>query len=155
MNEDQFLALFRDCESAFKLEYQTEPVPGELDLFRAWQDGNPPQPRDWKPWQDWLDHCRHLGGKIIRVRLIDDPPTPYQEFLKCAVPYHREAGDDIRYMPRDLAVILDIAPANWWLFDSDRLVTMNMDATGMALVTDPGTVKEHCAWRDLALSRAN
>ena len=155
VSEDRFLALFRDCESAFKLEYQTDPVPGEMEVFRAWQEGRPRLPEGFRPWQDWLSYIRSVGRKVVRVRLVDEPPTPYQEFLTWAVPYHREAGEDIRTMPRGLAVILGITPANWWLFDSDRVVTMNMDATGMTLVTGQETVKTHCAWRDLALSRAD
>lgn len=150
VSEERFLGMFPACEIAFRLEWQPDPMPRELDAFRAWQDGHPLLPSQWAAWGGWLDFTRELGGKVTRVRLVDDPPTPYQQWGMWAVPYHRGAGDDIRCMPRSLAETLGIVAGNWWLFDSERLVTMN--GTSKTLVTDPETLIIHRAWRDLALS---
>jgi hypothetical protein len=149
VSEERFLGMFRSCGAAFRLEWQPDPMPDELDAFRAWKDGTPLLPSQWAMWADWLAFTRALGGKITRVRLIDDPPTPYQQWGMWAVPYHRDAGDDIRCMPRSQAENLGIVAGNWWLFDGE-LVTMN--GTSKTMVTDTETVIVHRAWRDLALS---
>jgi hypothetical protein len=152
IGEDQFLGMFRTCRAAFRLEHQRDPLPEEQNAFTCYQVGNPLLPSQWQPWGDWLKFTRHLGGKIIRVRLVDEPPTPYQQWAMWATPYHRDAGDDIRYMRRRLAENLGIVATNWWLFDAEHLVTM--DGTSKMLVTDAEVLIIHRAWRDLALSQA-
>ena len=149
MDEEQFLGMFGSCAAAFRLEWQTDPVPDEEAAFTYWLAGNPLLPSQWPMWADWLDFTRSLGGKITRVRLIDDPPTPYQEWGMWAIPYHREAGDDIRCMAHSLAEVLGIPPGNWWMFDN-QLVTMK--GTSKTLVTDTEVIAVHLAWKERALS---
>lgn len=153
ISDERFLGMFRDCQATFRLEWQPDPMPDELDAFRAWQEGNPLLPSQWPMWGEWLDFTRSLGGKIIRVRLVDDPPTSYQQWGMWAIRYHRDAGDDIRCMPRGRAETLGIVAGNWWLFreaEHERLIIM--DGTSKTLVTDQEKITVHRAWRDLALS---
>lgn len=155
IGEDQFLGMFRDCGTAFRLEWQPYPVDDEEAAFTCWQAGNPLLPSQWPMWAGWLEFTRSLGGKITRVRLLEDPPTPYQQWGMWATSYHRDAGDDIRYIARNLAEVLGIPPANWWLFEhaeDARLVTMN--GIAKTLVTDTTTVEVHRTWRSRALDHA-
>jgi hypothetical protein len=157
LSGDQFLALFRDSASASRLEYQTVPVPEEAAVLSAWQDGKPLLPSQFRPWQDWLDYIRSVRSQVTRVRLVDEPPTPYQAMLTWAVPYHDAAGDKIWTMPRSQAEALGVKAGNWWLFlggEQDSLVTMTPDAAVMTLITRHEVIARHRVWWDLAYSRA-
>jgi hypothetical protein len=98
------------------------------------------------------------GKTIARVRIIDDPPTDYQRWSLWASQWHRDAGEDIRYLRRKTAHNLGIGPGDWQLFDHRRLVLMAFTDTGepasKTLITVPAVIARHRSWRAEAIAHA-
>jgi hypothetical protein len=160
VSQDHFSVLLAESRTAFRLEHQREPLPGEQAAVQHWQQGKPMVPWEWPPWRDWLDLAwRHTstGGSISRVRLVDDPPTPYQQWAVHCTPWHERSGDHIRYLPCQVAEQLGIPIENWWLFDDAALLLMSYGRGELplkTLVSDPEVIAKHQAWRELALTHA-
>lgn len=144
--------------TAFRLELQPAYSVGEeadVERFAA-GDRTPP---NWDYWCGRVAAARLAGKRIERVRVFEDPPTIYQEWLRWASRLTAEAGEDIRYMTRRQAFEVGLLPSaggldDWWLFDSSRLMVMRFDEVGHLLtseiVDDPERVAEACTWWDLA-----
>lgn len=87
------------------------------------------------------------------------PPTDYQRWERWIGRWNVEAGEKMHYLTRAKAYEIGLLPAagdvDWWLLDSSRLIMMWFDEVGHRisneLVTDPATVVQACAWRDLAV----
>jgi hypothetical protein len=138
-------------------------VPYEREDFAAYLAGNPRSPWEAPWWAAWLNQIAEMtaaGKTIARVRIIEDPPTPYQRWELSATAAYRQVGEDIRWLPRATAHTIGLPlEYDWWLLDEEQLLTMRYnDADEVAertLITDPGEIARHCAWRDLAISHAH
>lgn len=149
-------------EDAFRLEMQPAySVPWEAEALERFLSGAEPRPTDEPAFRDWLDQVAGLvsgGRRIQRVRIHDDPPTPYQRYVRWVGSWNERAGEELRYMTRDEALRVGLPATDtveWWLMDSKRLIVMRFDDTGRhiddELVTDREQVEQACAWRDLAV----
>jgi hypothetical protein len=160
MDQDQFRVMFAESRTAFRLEHQRNPLPGERAAVGHWRQGRPMVPWEWPEWRDWLDLAwRHTsaGGEIRRVRLVDDPPTYYQQWGMSITSWHEQAGDRIRYLPCRVAERLGIPIANWWLFDDTHVVEMTYDegkVPGKILISEPEVIAKYRTWRDLVVANA-
>jgi len=148
---------------AFRLELQ--PVyleDSEQATVAAFVAGHPQPPTEVPYLQAWFDQVGDLtraGKTINRVRVHDDPPTPYQRWERWIGRWNIEAGETIRYLTRAEAHDIGLLPAagatDWWLLDDTRLLAMTFNGEGhrirTQLVTDPTTITQACAWRDLAV----
>lgn len=110
-------------------------------------------------WHHSIRAATAQGRRIIRVRILDEPPTDYQRFEIWAGQYNTEAGETLLYLPRSQAVQLHLPlDHDWWMFDQQRLALMQFDPDGRPLggeiTTDRHLVRQHRAWRDLALRHA-
>lgn len=158
---DQLLRTFD--HTAFRLELQpTYLEPSEQDTVARFVAGRAQDPTEVPELRSWFEQVERLtreGRTIERVRVHEDPPTPYQRWERWIGKWNIAAGETIRYMTRTHAHEIGLLPAaeatDWWLLDSDRLITMTFDAEGRRtrneLVTDPSTITQACAWRDLAV----
>lgn len=149
-------------DTAFRFESQ--PVYAEAeetDTVQRFLAGDPEPPSEVPELRAWFDQVAGLvaQGKVVeRVRVRDDPPTPYQQWLRWIDRWNTTAGETIRYLTRAQARAAGLAPAlgtvDWWLMDSQRLIVMRFDDAGHrienTLVTDPERVAQACTWRDLA-----
>lgn len=149
--------------TAFRLELQ--PVYAEAEekaTVERFLAGDPEPPTEVPGLRAWLEQVATLTGqgkRIERVRVHEDPPTPYQRWVRWMDPWNAKAGETIRYMTRARAHEVGLLPAagdvDWWLLDSTRLVVMRFDDEGHRieneLVTDPAEVVQACAWKDLAV----
>jgi hypothetical protein len=160
ISEQDFSDLFRDCSDAFRIEaeptYRTSPV--EAEALAGFLAGSPQPPSAFAEWQTWLDQVRTWtasGKTIVRVRIIDSPPTDYQRWALWCASWHRDAGEDIRYMSRDTADGLSIPRGDWQMFDHQRLVLMAFTRSGevgpKTLITDPTVIGWYEAWRVVAM----
>lgn len=149
-------------ETAFRLEMQPAySVPWEAEALARFLSGGEPRPTDEPAFRDWLDQVAGLvagGRRIERVRIHDDPPTPYQRYVRWVGSWNKRAGEELRYMTRDEALRVGLPATDtveWWLMDSKRLIVMRFDHTGRhiddELVTDPEQIEQACTWRDLAV----
>jgi len=151
--------------SAWRLETGTYSLGYEAPEFQRFKAGNPVAPPDVSWWRPWLDRVRGFkeqGKEIGRVRVDDVPPSDYQRWQLWAEPWHKDAGEDIRHLPRPHAVAVGLPSYDFWLFDNDRLVLMLFNAAGdigsrvlIEREDSPAIVAQHCAWRDLAVRNAN
>ncbi len=165
VSQDEYAGMFRECSDAFRIEgersYRTSPA--EAEALAGFLAGSPQPPSAFPVWQSWLDQVRvwtspPSGKTITRVRIIDRPPTDYQRWSLWCSSWHRDAGEDIRYLSRARADALGIPRGDWQLFDHVRLVLMVFSAAGetagKTLVTDSAVIRRYQAWRDLALRHA-
>lgn len=164
VSAEEFAGMLRTfSDTAFRLE--TQPAysssAAEREALALFLDGAPRPPAEFPVWQAWLDSMREMTGqgkKISRVRIVDDPPTGYQRWAMWTTRWHLEAGEDIRYLPRAIALTLGIPAGDWWLFDNTSLVLMTFTSDGQpdrkTLVTDPAVIRKHHTWHALATRHA-
>lgn len=111
--------------------------------------------------ENWLNMVRETtaeGRLFSRVRVVRCPLTDYARFAMWVAGYTREAGDDIRYLTRDLADATELPKHDFWLFDSSKLVMMRFDEDdrfiGADVIEDPSVIVQHNYWRDAARHHA-
>lgn len=162
LGPEEFEQQLRGFEhSAFRLELQAgyrEPV--EEPLLASFLAGEHVDPEPvYRGWYELIaEHVRH-GRTVERVRVHQDPPTDYQRFERYLDAWNIEAGEVMRYLTWERAHEVGLLPAagdeDWWLLDESRLIVMRFDDQGNRveneLVTDPESVRQACAWRDLAV----
>ncbi len=146
--------------TAFRLE--TRPVytvDVERQAYADYQRGEP-LPADQYPfYATWLDKVRAAtvaGRRLERVRILDSPPTTYQQFELHMARWNVAAGEAQRTITRSRAREVGLpTDADWWLFDDEAVAVMRFapDGTpqGGVILTDPTTVSRYCTWRDLAV----
>ena len=72
----------------------------DFERFLAGPPTPPPQLDWWQPWLEQIARLTRDGKHIARVRVLAEPPTAYQRWEIWAAPWHAQAGEDIRYLPR-------------------------------------------------------
>lgn len=167
LTEEAFAEQLRTFEhTAFRLELQPVYREGaEEDAFAKFLAGAVEPPTEVAAMRQWFAQVSQLtaqGKRIERVRVQDDPPTEYQRWERWVGEWNIAAGESICYLTREQAHAVGLLPAvgdhDWWLLDSSRLIVMSFDGGGhrtrTEMVTDPGTVVQACAWRDLAVHYA-
>ncbi|MFI2209612.1 DUF6879 family protein [Streptomyces sp. NPDC020141] len=156
--------LFRDFRhTAWRLEtrrgYASDRKSPLWQRFLDGQDvtGDPPN-----AWRRNVAEQVKLGKRVERVRLLDDPLTEGQRFLRARAATNVTAGEDIRYLPRTQARDLRLPDFDFWLFDSRVLVRFAFDqedtTLGVYVIEDPAEVLAACQARDTAwhyATRAN
>jgi hypothetical protein len=164
---DERTGLLREFnESAFRLELQPAYiVPYEEETVARLVAGDPEPPTnvpELKAWYEQVARQVAEGKTMGRVRVHDEPPTPYQRWVRFAGAWNIAAGETIRYMTRAHAHAVGLLPdagsTDWWLLDSRQLMEMRYDENNQLLaaelVTDPDAVMQACAWRDLAVEHS-
>ncbi|WP_415950570.1 DUF6879 family protein [Streptomyces sp. KLOTTS4A1] len=120
---DEFDRLFTTfAHTAWRLETRRRFASDEATP--EWQQFAAGRPIDWDYDDDW---CRNVrvqtgqGKRFERVRLVDDPITPGQLYLRSNAARNCAVGEDIRNLSRVQADELHLPAEDFWLFDS-RLV---------------------------------
>lgn len=152
--------------TAFRFEQQPAyEVDYEHGVFASFVNGRPVPPTESPELADWMKLVsRHIsqGRSVSRVRVVDNPITDYQRWLRWCDWWNLEAGERISYLPRALAFRGGLFPEakgpDWWLFDNERLMLTYYDdqhrRTGVELVTDDPLVQQAREWRAVALALA-
>ena len=108
--------------------------------------------------EGWLSviRARAAEGKLVRrVRVVSLPLSDYNRFGLWTAAFNNEAGEDIRYLPRDGAQ--GLPTFDYWLFDSRAAARMHFDdgvATDSELIEDPAVLVDLNYQRDAAWHRA-
>jgi hypothetical protein len=151
----EFAKLFADFRrTAWRWEAQTiYREPYEAEPWQRWRDGLP----DDLAWlEDWLIDIRAAtaeGRSFQRVRVFTEPPTEYLRWQRTVTPANIDAGEDIRVLTQADARALKLPDYDFWLFDDEVVARMYFgDAgwIGAEMISEPGTVAKHLAWRDVA-----
>ncbi|MEU1816534.1 DUF6879 family protein [Streptomyces roseifaciens] len=157
---DEFGRMFRTFEhTAWRLEtrrrYQSDE---ETDTYRRFARG---EDAGWDLNDPWCVSRREqsaLGKRFERVRVVDDPATPGQQYLLDNARRNSAVGEDIRNLWRGDAERLKLPEEDFWLFDSRVIARLHFDdadrMTGIELVTDPVEVARACQVRDAAWHHA-
>jgi len=152
----EFGQLFQGFQhTAFRLEVRDRyDEPREQQSLRRFQAGDP----DNLPWlRSWLDMLREHaaeGRRFCRVRVVSVPLSAYSRFGVWCAKFTNAAGEDIRYLARDVANAEALPSHDYWLFDSRLLVQMHFDTrnrfVGGEVIEDSAVIVEHNYWRDAA-----
>lgn len=159
---EEWRDLFADFQTdAFHLELRDSyEVAGEVTRFRRWMAGERESYEDVAAWfRDWTDkvHAATRAGRTVRrVRVVTEPISDYIRFEWHDTPHNLAAGEEIRWLPRHQLPADTVFPAqgnDFWLIDSSTVVVNHFErdnrSRGKELITDPATVAECVAVRDL------
>jgi hypothetical protein len=153
-------------QSAWRFEQQPSyAVDYESKQFTDFLAGQPQPPTENPELGAWMRQVAQQvsdGKTMGRVRIVDDPITDYQRWMKWMDRWNREAGEVIDYLTRGYAVEVGLlpaaSPADWWLFDDSRLMLMHFNADGVRtsveLVEDDPQVAEAIEFRRAAIAAA-
>jgi len=129
------------------------------EAFRKFLAGEPDDYVWHRPWLDKLRRDHQQGKRWQRVRIVSVPLSDWMRYGTEVARLNVLAGEDIRYLRRQVAGGLGIAPYDAWLFDSTRLVQLHFDKSddtfcGAETIADPAVVTRHLLWRELAWRHA-
>lgn len=155
---DEFGDLFRSFDhTAFRLEPRDRyNSPGEHEPLRRFLAGEKDDLSWNQPWLDLMAEHAANGRIVRRVRVVTVPLTDYSRFGLWCARFANEAGEEIRYLPRDQAA--GLPDFDYWLFDSNRVAQLHFDEDdkllGAEIITDPAVVVELSAAREDAWHRS-
>lgn len=141
--------------SAFRLEVRERyNEPSEAETVRRFLDDGELDPSLLAAWVATISKRTADGQRMERVRVVSEPHSDYTRFGLALATHNTGAGEDIRYLRRDLAAGLDLPGHDFWLIDSTTLLILRFGdddvLLGADLVTDPAVVVKHCYYRDVA-----
>lgn len=144
-----FEALFRTFErSAFHLEVaDVYDIAEENEPIRRYRAGEPDDFAWQRPWLDLMRQATASGRGVRRLRVVSVPHVEYTRWLLSISHLNVDAGEQIRWLPRDELGGLPAATDDYWLFDDRRvvftLVAPDGSVTYGAATEDPVIVR-HC-----------
>ena len=120
----EFRDLLRSHHRAFHLEMKDSyHVTTEDEPFRQFLAGETVDLEWMAGWLALIRDTTGAGVAVQRTRIVSEPLNDYARFLLYAVtPSNVEAGEDVRYLPRDKAAGIDLPAEDCWLFDDSELV---------------------------------
>lgn len=152
--------MFRAFEhTAFRLEVREGyNAPREVESFRRFQAGEQVDLSWAETWFSMIREATAEGLLFSRVRVVSLPLSNYSRFGFWASSFTSDAGEDIRYLPRDEAEKAELPNHDYWLFDSRRLVRMHFGEEdrfqGGEIIEDAAEIVKHNYWRDVAQHHA-
>lgn len=157
---DAFDDLFRTfARTAFHLEVQdTYSTPEESEPFRRFLDGEPDDFAWHQPWLKLIEGTTSAGRSVTRARVVTVPHVDYTRWGLAVAELNIAAGEDIRWLPRHLAVDLSLPLDDFWLFDDERVVFTVFEPGGRfaggAQTVDPFIVERCCQAQRQVWARA-
>lgn len=140
LTSDRYSQQFAEFKrSAWRFEQQPAyAVDYERSQFERFLAGRPDPPDANPDLRSWFERVRWHASKgrtVGRVRIVDEPITDYQRWMRWMDRWNREAGETIDYLSRSRAREVGLLPMagaqDWWLFDDERLVLMSFDPAGV------------------------
>jgi hypothetical protein len=146
---DEFDELFRTFErDAFHLEvqdsYHTPEESGPFELFLNGEDDD----FQWlRPWLDLVRLATRAGKRVTRARVVTVPHVDYTRWSLTVAEHNISAGEEIRWLPRNLVDPAALTTDDYWLFDDELVAFTVFEPTGRfvggATTVDP-VIVEHC-----------
>jgi hypothetical protein len=135
---------------------------GLLAEDQPYQDflaGREPDLAWFTPWLDLMrEQITDRDKRVERVRVIDQPPSDYLRWEYYLNRLNAEAGEDIRYLSREVANSLHLPAYDFWIFDSVAVAFMcfaeSGEFIGPVLVDDQAVTRQHLSYRDTAWEAA-
>ena len=155
MSPEDFDAQFdRFTSTVFRLETLQDYTGSEAEAVAAFLRGEPRAERSIRtsPWLARIARTTLEGKQWQRVRVVEEPLTPYTQYEMAGYVESQAAGERIRVVRRtDLPEIpLGACQRDFWLFDAGKVrefaLLMDYGPKGTfedaRLVTDPGTLQD-------------
>lgn len=129
-------------------------APREVESFRKFLAGEPDDLAWAESWFSMIREATAKGRRFSRVRVVSLPLTDYSRFGLWGSQFTNAAGEDIRYLTRDVAQSIQLPNHDYWLFDSRKLARMHFGEDdrffGAEIIEDPVEIVQHNYWRDVA-----
>ena len=164
---DEWLELLLGFQTSALHVEQHPSYASDWATMHAWLAGSttPPPHDPADPWTAATRPKLQGGARLERVRLHQDPPTPYQQWLReWASPRRIQAGERHWYLTWPQAEALGLVPVpptpgrDWWLLDGSWLLVFTHDDTGHLVGAErsdnPSLVAQAQAWWDTATTHA-
>jgi hypothetical protein len=143
--------LHRVTKSAWRWECQGDYAADEAALER-WRRGEPDDPLRKVSWLSYIRSLTRDGIPFARVRVLFEPPTEYQRWLIEQTQVNIDAGEDIRWVQRDVSARLGMPTYDFFLLDDTKLVILRFGLDKLLSeieeIDDPRTVAIHRHHRD-------
>ena len=99
---------------------------------------------DSNPTGSLREHIK-AGKSVRRVRIVSEPLSDYQRWSYSIAYPMVEAGEDIRWVPRQLVSSVALPGNDYYLFDDQLVVFLIYAGSGLAVdkvtSTDPGDIR--------------
>lgn len=93
----------------------------EIPHLAKWEAGEPDDTGWLQPWFDRVRAATQAGKVFRRARIVSEPVSDYQKWVLKDSHLFVEAGEDIRWVPRNRVSAVALPGNDFWLFD-DRVV---------------------------------
>ncbi|MEU0545284.1 DUF6879 family protein [Nocardia sp. NPDC005978] len=145
---EAFDDLFRAAKrEAFHLEVRDDYYSADYGPLLRFLAG---EAEDYEWFQPWLRLVRDTvsrGVAINRARVVSNPHNDYTRYARHVARLNMAAGEQVRYLSRELIDAEQLTRDDWWLFD-DSVVAFtvfepeeNGRWLGAAVTTDPRIVE--------------
>ena len=133
--------------TAVHLEARDSYTPDD-PAFLDWKAGRPVAAPAGPAWYELVREHTARGVEFRRARIVSEPLADYTRFEYETAQWNVDAGEQVRWLPRNTAPGLLVPLADFWVLD-DRLVRFGFFAgdgefIGHELCDEPGVVRS-CA----------
>jgi hypothetical protein len=105
----------------------------ELPHLAKWEAGEPDDPGWLQPWFDRVTAATQVGKVFRRARIISEPVSTYQKWVLNDSHRFVDAGEDIRWVPRDRVSTVALPGNDFWLFDDQTVVFLIFAGNGLVM----------------------
>lgn len=164
LTKEEFAQQFQRFEdTAWKLEVRNHyNVAAERQEFEYWlRTGDLSLEEEHARTSPWHRNVRErtAQGKCWkRVRVVSEPLSDYIRWEHAATRFNQEAGEDIRWLPRQHPSAEGLPERDFWLFDDAWVCVLHFDEDDKPhryeVIVSPEEVDRHCRWRDIAWTYA-
>ncbi|MEV8002038.1 DUF6879 family protein [Streptomyces parvus] len=157
---DEFEGLFRTfSRSAWRLETRRRYASDEAtDTYRQFVETGRVEWDESDPYCELIRSQTTQGKRVLRVRIVDRPPTTGQLYLLNNAKRNSGLGEDIRNLRRADADRLQLPSEDFWLFDSRLAARLRFDdgdhLVDVELITEPDEIVRYSVIRDAAWHHA-
>ncbi|GGO54280.1 DUF6879 family protein [Streptomyces lasiicapitis] len=121
--------------------------------FEAWRDGHRVDWVDraswWRPFHQDIADAVARGVVIRRARIVSEPVTDYIRWEHYQTRANLEAGEQVRWLPRQRAWDLLLPGSDLWIFDGRLMRVHHFSGDGewvsKELCDSPAVVDQHAA----------
>jgi hypothetical protein len=105
----------------------------ELPHLRKWEAGEPDDTEWLEPWFELVRTGTQAGKVFRRARIVSEPISTYQKWVLRDSRLYVEAGEDIRWIPRDRVSTIPLPGNDFWLFDDAVVIFLIFAANGLVV----------------------
>ncbi|MFG2045346.1 DUF6879 family protein [Dactylosporangium sp. NPDC048998] len=117
----------------------------ELPHLRAWLADDPGGTEWLEPWFATVRTATRAGKTFRRARIVSEPLSDYQRWVRELTHLFVEAGEDTRWVPRRRVSTIALPGNDFWLFDDELVIFLIFAGNGLVVdrlaTTDPDAIR--------------